>query len=275
MRFTYTFYETMVDGEYPSAKQGEDVRVDMCLSNDNPNAPIDDSAVIYAPAGLTIKQAGITSGVALITLSENSLILDLAPGEGNTLYFYFTLSIPADSSTGTLTAQATCASSTSNYGVTVLEAANPCNPASINLKGLYLDTDATSVGGTRTIYNNGVMCAKFYLGFSYSATDEETTVQNIVDWLADNVSLNVCSDNYDDLGPLTGYEGWSGHGTTDPNGGAYQYDTQVYLAPNNEPYDQTPGDNIWHLAFYASPGKGGGQSEYLPKIQRWLKKHLK
>ena len=43
------------------------------------------------------------------------------------------------------------------------------DPSKISLKGLYLDLGST-VGGTHNVYKNGVMCAKFHVGFSYSTS---------------------------------------------------------------------------------------------------------
>ena len=77
------------------------------------------------------------------------------------------------------------------------------NPSNISLKGLYLDLGST-VGGTRNVYNNGVMCAKNYVRFSYRAAEGDvSTVADIVQWLVDNGELRVCSESHADAGTLS------------------------------------------------------------------------
>ncbi|MBF0035872.1 hypothetical protein HAX39_25360, partial [Citrobacter freundii] len=93
------------------------------------------------------------------------------------------------------------------------------DPSKISLKGLFLDPapdtvsettgqPGNTVGGTRHIFSNGVMAAKIYLGFSYSASSgDSSTVQDIVDWLAANAEMRLAGDNNTDMGPLPD-KGW-------------------------------------------------------------------
>lgn len=129
------------------------------------------------------------------------------------------------------------------------------NPSSISLKGFYLDPDSSSIGGTRNIYNNGVMCAKVFLGFSYNAkSGDNSTVQDIIDWISTNASVRVSAANNTDVGPLTDF-GWPYYGISDPNNHAYVYDAEVEVPDSNERTDVQPGNALWHMAYYFCPEK--------------------
>ena len=126
------------------------------------------------------------------------------------------------------------------------------DPSKISLKGLYLDF-GSSVGGSRNVYNNGVMCAKFYVGFSYGGTDE-STVRDIIQWLLENAELRTCAGNHTDNGIPSDY-GWKDYGNSDPNHEKFVYDTQVVVPVNNEDWDQQPGNSIWHYSYFVQPNE--------------------
>lgn len=131
------------------------------------------------------------------------------------------------------------------------------DPAKISLKGLYLDLGST-VGGTRHVYNNGVMCAKFYAGFSYGAVSgdgDESTVSDVINWLLANGVIHTCSSNNEPTGTPSENH-WTDHNGEDPNGGTYVYDTEVIVPGNNEERDVLPGNSIWHYAYYVGPDAG-------------------
>lgn len=139
------------------------------------------------------------------------------------------------------------------------------DPSKISLKGLYLDL-GSSVGGTRNVYNNGIMCAKFYVGFSYSAPSGDTaTVQDIVNWLQKYGTLRTAASNHTDIGTPADF-GWADYGNTDPNKGAYLYDNKVLVPVNAENHDQVPGNSVWHLEYYLQ-----AQADELTPINVYLK----
>lgn len=130
------------------------------------------------------------------------------------------------------------------------------DPSKISLKGFFLDPNSSSVGGTRNIYNNGVMCAKIYLGFSYQAPAGDTsTVQDIIDWINANASIRASASNKTDAGIPSDF-GWPYYASTDPNQNAYVYDVNVVVPDSNEDTNQQPGNNLWHTAYYFKPTEG-------------------
>ncbi|WP_159566148.1 hypothetical protein [Budvicia diplopodorum] len=131
------------------------------------------------------------------------------------------------------------------------------DPLKISLKGFYLAPDSSVVGGTRNIFSNGVMCAKVYLGFSYAAAPGDTsTVADVASWLLNNGSLRAEAGNQTDSGVPSDY-GWTSYDNTDPNHGAYVYDTQILVPENAEDRLQQPGNSIWHIEYFLRAPESG------------------
>ena len=130
------------------------------------------------------------------------------------------------------------------------------DPSKISLKGFFLAPQIMAVGGARNIFSNGVMCAKIYLGFSYSAPEDDTcTVRDVANWLLNNGDLRSVSSDETDTGSLASF-GWTSFGNTDPNNGEYLFDNAVIVPENTEDYDKVPGNSRWHLEYYVRAPHG-------------------
>lgn len=132
------------------------------------------------------------------------------------------------------------------------------DPSKLSLKGLVLDPGSSTIGGTRNIYSNGVMEARVFLRWSYSAASEETTtVQDINNWLISNGQTHACGDNHTDDGALSGWTFYSTSDNTSRNGDKFVFDTKVVVPPVDEgDGNQSPGGSVWHLACYYVPPRG-------------------
>lgn len=253
------------DDIYPGIKPGSTGTVTLELDTQGSLDASGAKLVIAAPAGTTITGVNLPSAAAgtwTQTLSDDGSSATVTLTADGVLWSSCEVTLQVDdSSYGGITeasaeyyhtgSESATPDATGQYGIVV----QAVNPSSIHLKGLFLDLGAT-VGGTRNVYNNGVMCAKFYVGFSYDAVPGDiTTVQDVINWLEDNASLRTCASNHTDNGVPSDF-GWTNHGNDDPNGGKYVFDTQVLVPANDEDSSQEPEDSIWYYEYFLQPTEG-------------------
>ncbi|MGN7792775.1 hypothetical protein [Enterobacter sp. 22452] len=253
------------DGSYPGIKPGETGTVTLEVDTQGSLDATGAKLVIAAPAGTTITGVNLPSAAAgtwTQTLSDNGSSATVTLTADGILWSSCEVTLQVNDSTyGGITeasaeyyhtgSESTTPDATGQYGIVV----QAVNPSSISLKGLYRDLGNT-VGGTRNVYNNGVMCTKFYAGFSYDADEGDiSTVQDVINWLQNNASLRTCSSNHMDNGVPSDY-GWISFGNSDPNDGKFVFDTQVVVPANNENWNQVPGDAVWHYEYFLQPTKG-------------------
>ena len=132
------------------------------------------------------------------------------------------------------------------------------NPSSISLKGLYLDSATTTVGGERNIFSNGVMEACVFLRWSYDAKSEDkSTVNEIRQWLAGNGQMRISYDNHQDGGILEGWTYYLSEDNKSENNKKYVFDISVVVPAVDEgDGSQLPGNSVWNLACYLKPPVG-------------------
>ncbi|WP_157968099.1 hypothetical protein [Edaphovirga cremea] len=127
-------------------------------------------------------------------------------------------------------------------------------PAQIGFSGLYLDGNATQLGGVRSVYSNGVMTGVFYLGWTYYNPDstDTTTADQVVSYLktAGNIDWRF-GDKSGDKGSLAD-AGWT-VGVTD-NG--YAHDIVQQTGPAAESPEVSLVNLSGIIPFYILPVLG-------------------
>jgi hypothetical protein len=137
----------------------------------------------------------------------------------------------------------------------------------LSLSNLSLDYLGETLGGTRTLYNNGTMTGVFYLSYQYSLAsgDDPTTKADIEEYLktSGNVIFCIPGTEDDSTDPPTAPTPITWTITTDDNG--YWHDV---IVPIPQPSTVTQGSsapgviNGW-LAFFILPDENFDSTIYI------------
>ncbi|HBO4886818.1 hypothetical protein ACIUZJ_23755 [Pseudomonas aeruginosa] len=135
----------------------------------------------------------------------------------------------------------------------------------LSLSGLFLQWDAVTVGtpdnSPRTVFSNGVMQARVWLGWQYNPPSQtKYSIGEIESWLVDNVKFGVKNFSSHKSSGSDLPSGW----TISSSGNGYSYDI-------NDPVPDYQGKDVSHLvpdgntngsrvSFYITPPKEDASS---------------